>query len=96
MPRRRTPTTIICLCRNQIVTYPSSRPSIRLLIHRLEVLGYEVVIFPRDVAWALIPRDYWGFPVTVDDTLLFIVPLPRRNRLLTRSGAFFGNYKDLL
>ncbi len=86
------------LCRSQSVTYPACRPSIRTLIRRIEALGYEVFLtFPCGE----IPQDDWSFVVTIflgdiDDSrqLLLIVPLPRRRRRLTRSGAILGSYDD--
>jgi hypothetical protein len=80
--------------------YPSHQLSIRLLIRRLNALGYEVAILPTDIEWVLVPRKNWGFAITIaggdniDNTLLFIIPLLCRHHLLTCSGAFFGNYKD--
>ncbi len=89
------------LFRNQSVTYPRRRPSIRTLIRRIEALGYEVFCIPRDIGWGDIPQEDWGFVVTIflgdiDDShqLLLIVPLPRRRRRLTRSGVILGSYED--
>jgi hypothetical protein len=98
MQRRHNPafySPTLYLFRNQSVTYPSCRPSIRTLIRRIEALGYEVVILPRDIEWADIPQEYWGVQVTINNTLLFVVPLPCQRHLLTRSGVFFGNYEEV-
>jgi hypothetical protein len=98
MPRRHNPafySPTLYLFRNQSVTYPSRRLSIRTLVRRIEALGYEVVILPQDIEWADIPQEYWAVQVTINDTLLFVVPLPHQRRLLTRSGVFFGNYKEV-
>jgi hypothetical protein len=98
MPRRRNPafySPTLYLFHNQSVTYPSRRLSIRTLVRRIEALGYEVVILPRDIEWADIPQEYWAVQVTINNTLLFVVPLPRQRCLLTRSGVFFGNYKEV-
>jgi hypothetical protein len=98
MPRRRNPafySPTLYLFRNQSVTYPSRRPSIRMLVRRIEALGYEVVILPQDIEWADIPQEYWAVQVTINDTLLFVIPLPRQRCLLTRSGVFFGNYEEV-
>ena len=98
MPRRHHPefyfSTLHLFC-NQSVTYPSRRPSIRMLIRRIEALGYKVVNLSRNIAWEDIPQEYWGVAVTLDvsNTLLFIVPLSRRCRRLTRSRVFFGSYE---
>ena len=89
------------LFRNQTVTYPIHRPSIRTLIRRIEALGYEVFCIPRDIGWGDIPQEDWSIVVTIffgdsDDSrqLLLIVPLPRRRRRLTRSGVILGSYED--
>ena len=102
MPRRRTAFYTLYLFRGQHVTYPACRPSIRTLIRRIEALGYEVFItFPREIGCGEIPQEDWSIVVTVflgdiDDSrqLLLIVPLPRRRRRLTRSGAILGSYED--
>ena len=103
MPRRRCPAFFtLFLFRNQSVTYPACRPSIRTLIRRIEALGYEVFItFPREIGCGELPHEDWSFVVTIflgdiDDShqLLLIVPLPRRRRRLTRSGAILGSYDD--
>ena len=103
MPRRRCPAFYtLFLFRNQSVTYPACRPSIRTLIRRIEALGYEVFItYPREIGCGEIPQEDWNIVVTVflgiiDDSrqLLLIVPLPRRCRRLTRSGAILGSYDD--
>jgi hypothetical protein len=98
MPRRCNPafySPTLYLFRNQSITYPSRRPSIWTLVRRIEALGYEVVILPRDIEWADIPQEYWGVQVTMNNTLLFVIPFPRRRCLLTHSGVFFGNYKEV-
>ena len=89
------------LFRNQSVTYPRRRPSIRLLIRRIEALGYEVFCLPQDIRWGDIPQEDWSIVVTIffgdsDDSrqLLLVVPLPRRRRRLTRSGVILGSYED--
>ena len=103
MPRLRCPAfyTLFLFC-NQSVTYPACRLSLRTLIRRIEALGYEVFItFPRVIGCGEIPQEDWSIVVTVflgdiDDSrqLLLIVPLPRRRRRLTRSGAILGSYND--
>jgi hypothetical protein len=100
MPRRRCSAFFtLFLFRNQSVTYPAGRPSLRTLIRRIEALGYEVFTIPREIGWGEIPQEDWSFVVTIflgdnDDSrqLLLIVPLPRRRRRLTRSGAILGSY----
>ncbi len=103
MPRRRCPAFYtLFLFRTQSVTYPACRPSIRTLIRRIEALGYEVFItFPRVIGCGEIPQEDWSIVVMVflgdiNDSrqLLLIVPLPRRRRRLTRSGAILGSYDD--
>ena len=98
MPRRRRSpdVTTLFLFRNQCVTYPRHRPSIRTLIFWIEALGYEVTILPPDIEWADIPQEYWGVTVLIDNRghLLFIAPLPCRRCQLTRSGVFLGCYED--
>ena len=97
MPLRRCPDfTTLFLFRNQCVTFPRRRLSIWTLIRRIEALGYEVVILPRDIEWVNIPQEYWGVAVLIADSrqLLFILTLPCRRRRLTRSGVFLGSYKD--
>ena len=89
------------LFRNQSVTYPRRRPSLRLLIRRIEALGYEVFItFPNEVGWGVREED-WSIVVQVflgdsidSRQLLLVVPLPRRRRRLTRSGVILGSYED--
>ena len=102
MPRRRCPALFtLFLFRNQSVTYPACRPSIRTLIRRIEALGYEVFItFPNEIGWG-VPEEDWSIVVTVflgniidSRQLLLIVPLPRCRRRLTRSGAILGSYDD--
>ena len=102
MPRRRCPAflTLFLFC-NQSVAYPRCRPSIRTLTRRIEALGYEVFIIPRDIGWGDIPQEDWGIVVLIfigdiDEScqLLLIVPLPRRHRQLTRSGVILGCYED--
>ena len=103
MPRRhRSGFYTLFLFRNQSVTYPACRPSIRTLIRRIAALGYEVFLtFPREIGCGEIPQDDWSIVVTIflgdiDDSrqLLLIVPLPRRHCRLTRSGAILGSYED--
>ena len=102
MPQRCCPAFYtLFLFRNQSVTYPRRRPSIRTLIRRIEALGYEVFTIPRDFGWGDIPHEDWGIVVTIflgdiDDSrqLLLIVPLPRRRRRVTRSGVILGSYED--
>jgi hypothetical protein len=91
----------LVLFRNQSVTYPRRRPSIRTPIRRIEALGYEVFSIPQDIGWGDIPQEDWGIVVTIflgdiDDSrqLLLIVPLPRRRRRLTRSGVILSYYDD--
>jgi len=103
MPRLRCPAFYtLFLFRNQSVTYPACRLSLRTLICRIAALGYKVCItFPRVIGCGEIPQEDWSTVVTVflgdiDDSrqLLLIVPLPRRRRRLTRSGAILGSYDD--
>ena len=102
MPRLRCSAFFtLFLFRNQRVTYPSRRPSIRTLICRIKALGYEVFSIPRDIGWGEIPQDDWSFVITIflgdiDDSrqLLLIVPLPCRRCRLTRSGVILGSYED--
>ena len=97
MPRRRCPAfRTLFLFRNQSVTYPRRRPSIRMLIRRITALGYEVFILPWDTGWGDIPQEDWGIVVSIDNSrqLLLIVPLPCRRRRLTRSGVILGCYED--
>ena len=102
MPQRCCPAFFtLFLFRNQSVTYPACRPSIRTLIRRIEALGYEVFTIPREIGWGEIPQEDWSIVVTIflgdiDDSrqLLLIVPLPRRHRRLTRSGAILGSYDN--
>jgi hypothetical protein len=105
MPRRRCPAFYtLLLFRGQSVTYPACRPSIRTLIRRIEALGYEVFItFPRvtgcgefpheDEDWSIVVQIFFGDDID-SRQLLLIVPLPRRRRRLTRSGAILGSYED--
>ena len=103
MPRLRCPAFYtLFLFRNQSVTYPACRPSLRTLIRRIEALGYEVFItFPREIGCGEIPQEDWSTVVTVflgdianSRQLLLIVLLPRRCCRLTRSGAILGSYDD--
>ena len=101
MPRRRRPAFhTLHLFRNQCVSYPRRRPSIRALIRRIEALGYEVSTLPPDFRWSEVAQEYFSIVTTIflgdiDDSrqLLLIVPLPHRRRRLTRSGAFLA-YDD--
>ena len=102
MSRRRCPAFLtLFLFHNQSVTYPRRQPSIRTLIRRIEALGYEVFIIPRDIGWGVIPQEDWGIVISIfigdiDNSrqLLLIVPLPCRCRRLTRSGVILGCYED--
>ena len=103
MPRRCCPAFLtLFLFRDQSVTYPRRRPSIRTLIRRIEALGYKVFItFPRVIGCGEIPQEDWGIVVTcfigdIDGSrqLLLIVPLPCRRRRMTRSGVILGSYED--
>ena len=104
MPQRRCSAFYtLFLFRNQSVTYPAVRVSLRTLIRRIEALGYEVFpIFPRVIGCGAIPQEEdWSIVVTiflgdldVSRQLLLLVPLPRRRRRLTRSGAILGSYDD--
>ena len=53
------------LFRNQSVTYPRRRPSIRLLIRRIEALGYKVFCLPQDIRWGDIPQEDWSIVVKI-------------------------------
>ncbi len=64
-------------------------------------MGYEVFTIPREIGWGEIPQEDWSIVATIflgdiNDSrqLLLIVPLPRRRRRLTRSGAILGSYDD--
>ncbi len=103
MPRRRSSAFYtLFLFRNQSITYPACRPSIRTLLRRIAALGYEVfTVFPREIGCGEIPQKDWSIVVSIflgdiDDSrqLLLIVPLPRRRCRLTRSGAILGSYND--
>ncbi len=48
---------------------------------------------PREEDWSILVTVFLG---DLDDSrqLLLLVPLPRRRRRLTRSGAILGSYND--
>ena len=102
MPRHHCPAFLtLFLFRNQCVTYPRRRPSIRTLIRHIEALRYEVFTLSWDIGWIEIPQEDWSIVVTIflgdinnSRQLLLIVPLPCRCRRLTRSGAILGSYDD--
>ena len=97
MPRRCSPDFLTLFqFRNQSITYPRRRPSIRMLIHRIEALGYEVIILPQDIEWGDIPQEYSAIVVLSDCShqLLLIEPLPCHCCRLMRSGIIRGSYDD--
>ncbi len=72
-----------------------------MLIRQIEAFGYKVFTIPREIGWGEIPQEDWSIVVTIflgniNDSrqLLLIVPLPRRRRRLTRSGAILGSYDN--
>ncbi len=52
------------------------------------------IILPRDFEWGDIIQDNWDVVTAIADSLLRIVPFPRRRRRLTRSGVILGCYED--
>ena len=85
--------TTLFLFRGESVSYPSVHPSICSLVRWIEALGYVVdVHYAVDVhSFQSFPSNFWGVAVAIiEDTILFIVPLPGCCRLLTRSRDFFG------
>ncbi len=89
MPRRCCPDFLtLFLFRNQSVTSPP--------ICWIEALGYQVIIFPRDIEWGGIPQEYRGIVVLIDYShqLLLIEPLPHHRRRLMRSGISRGSYDN--
>ena len=58
-----------------IVYYPTSRPSIRVLAREIAALGYEVSVFPlshTDLRLILAP-GVWYNSVVIGDVIIFIV-----------------------
>jgi hypothetical protein len=69
-------TTLYLPC-GDTITYPSNRPSIQTIIFQIEELNYLVELH------LFLNNDIWNFPVqyghdlvTIEDTLLYIVPFP--------------------
>ena len=61
------------LPRGEIVFYSAGRPSIRLLIQQISILGYEVVDFPlQQPDLGQLPPGVWFSAVVVGGFVLFI------------------------
>ena len=62
------------LPRGEIVFYPTSRPSIRVLTRDIAALGYEVLGFPiHHTNLRPLPPGVWHCAVVLGDIILFIV-----------------------
>jgi hypothetical protein len=58
----------------EIVFYPTSRPSIRVLTREIAALGYEVSGFPLShTDLRSLPPGVWHCAVVIGDIILFIV-----------------------
>ena len=61
------------LPRGELVFYSAARPSVRLLIQQITILGYEVVDFPlQRPDLGQLPPGVWFFAVVVGGFVLFI------------------------
>jgi hypothetical protein len=62
------------LPRGEIVSYPTGRPSIRVLIQKIAALGYEVSGFPiQQTDLRQLPPGVWHCTVVLGGIILFIV-----------------------
>ena len=62
------------LPRGEIVSYPTGRPSIRVLIQKIAALGYEVSGFPiQQTDLRQLPPGVWHCTVVIGGIILFIV-----------------------
>jgi hypothetical protein len=66
--------TPLRLPRGEIVSYPTGRPSIRVLIQQISTLGYEVLGFPlQQTNLRQLPPGVWYSAVVIGEFILFIV-----------------------
>ena len=66
--------TPLRLPRGEIVSYPTGRPSIRVLVQQISALGYEVSVFPLlQPDLRHLPPGVWHGAVVIGDFILFIV-----------------------
>jgi hypothetical protein len=67
--------------------YPSNRPSICMIVRRIKELNYlvEVHLFPNNDIRNF-PVQYGRLLVTIEDTLLYIVPFPPNPILQSAPG----------
>ena len=62
------------LPRGEIISYPTGRPSIRVLIQQISALGYEVLGFPlQQTDLRQLPPGVWYCAVVIGEFILFIV-----------------------
>jgi hypothetical protein len=66
--------TPLRLPRGEIISYPTGRPSIRVLIQHISALGYEVLGFPlQQTDLRQLPPGVWSSAVVIGDFILFVV-----------------------
>jgi hypothetical protein len=58
------------------LTFPRGRPSIRVLVQRIEALKYSVEVFPIPNNTIDPPDEDWIIIVKIRDTSLQIIPIP--------------------
>jgi hypothetical protein len=58
------------------LTFPRGRPSIRVLVQRIEALKYSVEVFPFPNNNIDPPDEDWIIIIKIGDTSLRIIPIP--------------------
>ena len=84
------------LPRGEIVSYPTGRPSIRVLIQKIAALGYEVSGFPiQQTDLRQLPPGVWHCTVVLGGIILFIV-VPEETSASDSSSfnSFSGDQSD--
>jgi hypothetical protein len=68
--------TLSLFC-GESLTFPRGRPSIRVLVQRIEALGYSAKVypFPNNIVDPFPDKD-WIILVKIGDTSLRIIPIP--------------------
>jgi hypothetical protein len=84
------------LPRGEIVSYPTSRPSIRVLIQKIAALGYEVSGFPiQQTGLRELPPGVWHCAVVLGEITLFIVaPAATSTSDSSSFNSFSGDQSD--
>ena len=82
------------LPRGEIVSYPTGRPSIRVLIQKIAALGYEVSGFPiQQTDLRQLPPGVWHCTVVLGGIILFIVA-PEETSASDSSSVQSGHFSE--